>query len=124
MKTVQMEIRLRCLLINTELKVLLDPFWLIIPRQGHQGLIFTFLKSATPSLRGVSDSRFSLFKPLATISSRKLTRLTKAEVDLDAPVETTFQLGDIFPEAHVGYSYEVDAIICLDHSGQGTSFTC
>jgi hypothetical protein len=85
METGQMEIRLRCLLIDTELKVLLDPFWLTVPLQGHQGLIFTFLRSATPSLRGVSDSRFSLYEPLAIISSRKLTRLTEVEVDLGAP---------------------------------------
>jgi len=114
--------RLRCILINSELKVLLNHFLLMVPlEEGHE-VIFSFLRVAVPSLRGKDDSKFSLYKPLVTILSCRLTCLTMTQVDLSTPMEMTSRVKDIFLRTPTGSPKDIDAIICVD--GKGTFSAC
>ncbi len=116
------DVRLHCILINSELKVLLNHFLLMVPlEEGHE-VIFSFLRVTVPSLRGKDDLKFSLYKPLVTISSCRLTCLTMTQVDLSAPVEMMSRVKDIFPRMPTGSPKDIDAIICVD--GKGTFSAC
>lgn len=85
------DIRLSCLLINAQLKVLLDPFWLCVPRQGDFDIIFTLLRAATPSLRGDSDGSATSGSYMEDVSRienwRGLVQAEGYKVDSDAPGE-------------------------------------
>ncbi len=109
--------RLRCILVNSQLEVLLDSFLLMVPLEEDYEVIFSFLRVAALSLRGKDDSKFSLYKPLVTISSGRLTCLTTSQVDLSAPVKMPSRLKDIFPRMLTGSSEDIDAVICVDDEG-------
>lgn len=108
-----------CIIVNDELKVLIQPFQLLVPRESSCDIFFVHLRIAVPLLRNQEVSTLTLHKPNSVISSEQdtLTQLNNAEVNLGRSVEPTDQVQHHFPFVSTSGPGQVSAIICLNHGG-------
>lgn len=105
------EADLCCILIDQECTVLLDAFHLKVPPHAASSVILTFLRFATPALRDKDNTKFCLYKPLASIT-REHRQLNGAQVDMRAPMPSRFTVDQLLPSVPTD-DYGVDVIICV-----------
>ena len=124
------DVTLSCIIINTQRRILHPPFTLKVPVQAGHTIIYSFLRSAAPTLRNQDNSKFRLYTPLVHIPFYHGHEgvLDEAQVNLAVPIgRPSVRITSIFPnEQRGGKDRGVDAIICIcmnDQRGQGTSLT-
>ena len=117
-----------CIIINSQLKVLMMPFWLLLPLDGTCDLFFVHLRIATLLLRNVDHSMFFLYKPHSSIPTKlQVENLEPRQVDLCPSTcvdpTATIWLQFLFIDTRGttgGVVHDVHAIICIDDT-TGTS---